>query len=363
MKTTRMEQYIDWRGDLLFAEDGFQTADNIILSELAYLDLRPVFPEGSKKEMTLQECAEIISRTNSYCLKTVTGGMESFVYKACACPRYKDVIVRRYLDIYEEEKDMQLAAVEFVLNDDLSYVGFRGTDSTLTGWKEDFMLSFTETAGQIYASVYLNRMLEEDREFYVGGHSKGGNLALYACASLPEEKRKKISRIYLNDAPGLAEEIMSPEKYQDLATKIIRFVPSFGLIGRLFPLSCGELHIVKCTEESILSHDLSRWKILGSGVEEADRFNAFSDYLCRAINEWIEKIPQDEREQFVEEVFNALSAGGAETIQEIAGKGFLQVLKKAAASSDVSRKTALELIRTAVLSGIRKDTENRENEV
>lgn len=347
----------------MISEDGLQLADSIILSELAYLDLKPVFCDKSVREVKLSECAEIIAAKDAYCLKTVTGGMETFVYKACACPRYRDIIVRRYLDIYEEEKDMQFAAVEFVLDEKTSFTAFRGTDNTLTGWKEDFMMSFTETAGQVYAAAYLNRMLEEEREYYVGGHSKGGNLALYACASLPEEKRKKIRKIYLNDAPGLAAEIMAPERYQGLADRIIRLVPSFGFIGRLFPLSCGELHIVRCTDESLLSHDLSHWKIMGRGVEETDRFHSFSNYLCKAINEWIEKISQDEREQFVEELFGALSAGGADTIQEIAGKGFLQVLKKAVSSSDVSKKTIQELILTAVQSGIRKDTEIETNAV
>ena len=62
---------------------------------------------------------------------------------------------------------------------------FRGTDSSLAGWFEDIQLAYSEaTPSQLYAQAYLERAARRfGGGLYLGGHSKGGALALYAAVN------------------------------------------------------------------------------------------------------------------------------------------------------------------------------------
>ena len=68
-------------------------------------------------------------------------------------------------------------------------VVFRGTDDTLIGWKEDFHMTYMDhVPAQKRAASYLHHVMKEfpKGRFLVAGHSKGGNLATYACSYLPD---------------------------------------------------------------------------------------------------------------------------------------------------------------------------------
>ena len=353
-----MELYIEWRGDLLIREDGFHIADNIILSELVYLDLRPVFGHIKKNEATLQECGRILKETGTYCLKTLTGGHEDLIYKICESRRFRDIRVREYEDIFSEDQEIQFAAAEFEIDAGRSYVAFRGTDNTIIGWKEDFMMSFTEIPSQKYAAQYLQRIMRPFRKYYVGGHSKGGNLAMYSCAMLPEKKRNKILHIFSNDGPGFSPEVLPAEKLEPYGDRLTKLLPAFAVIGRIFENSIGEKHIVRCDDNTLMAHDLIYWRILGKDEEAAESFEPVSEWMTTSIDEWVEKISYEERRLFVEDMFSALMAGGASTVQEVTGKGFIRVVSAAATSSPTSKKLILDLASEAIAAGRKKDDKN-----
>ena len=364
MKNTGLRDYLTWRGDLPISADGFHDVDNVILCELAYVDLMPVLGIDGKIEMTLRQCGEIIESGDMYNLKTLTGGQEDFFKQACASRRFGDLTVRQYSEILDSEKNLQFAAVEFVLDNRTSYIAYRGTDNTLVGWKEDFMMSFTRISGQSAAAGYLRRVIRPFRKYYVGGHSKGGNLALYACAHLPVKLHSRILKIYNNDGPGFSPDRFDLTMFEPFKDRIVHLLPGFSIVGRIFELELGERRVVASAESGLVQHDLINWQVSGPEMIYLSQNEDVSVWMSEAIDTWLEKITDEERRHFVDELFEILSAGGAFTVQEITGKGFIKVLSAAAGGSELSRRLVKELAETMLRTGseqIGANNERKEN--
>ena len=211
-----------------------------------------------------------------------------------------------YVDEVDEERALQFAAVQIDMPAE-TYVSFRGTDSTLVGWREDFMLSFTVTESQREAAGYLERAIaratEQGKMVRVGGHSKGGNLAEYAAALCPEELRERIVRVYSNDGPGMAPEVMSIDSRKVLGGKLRRIVPSYSIIGMLFARETDEQIVVRSTGSSINQHDPTTWQVMRSGVDEALGLQKECVVLNKAIAEWAAGFTLIERARAIDEVF------------------------------------------------------------
>ena len=355
MKNTGLNEYIQWRGDLSFSADPFRETDNVILCELSYVDYGPARDEDASLEKTLRECGRIILEQDAYVLKTVDGGHQDFFEAACASGRFGNIIVRCYEELYDEQTNIQFSAVEFVLDSRTSYIAFRGTDNTLTGWKEDFMMSFTRISSQDLAAEYLKKVMRPFRKYYVGGHSKGGNLAMYACAMLDAKSQKKIIRIYNNDGPGFSSDNMDEVLLAPVLGKIVRIIPAFCVVGRIFEIPYPRTLIVSSSENGILQHDLISWRMMGGSLVEVKSCEDVSIWLSKLVDKWLEDISPGERKQFVDEMFAITTAGGASTVQEVLGKGFMKVLSAAASSSELARRLILDLGRTALLKNTQND--------
>lgn len=352
-----METYIRWRGDLQFSQAGFNDADNLIFAALSYLDFSPVFSDGKTEEMKLKDCADILEQPGAYNLKTLEGGYEETVKMILRSVRFGGVTVRKYCEIFSEEDQTQFSAVEFEIDSWTSYISYRGTDNTIIGWKEDFILSYSLISSQKYAAEYLNKVMRPLRKYYVGGHSKGGNLALYACAMLDAKKRKKLIRVYANDSPGFSPEVLDVHLLEPLADKIVRINPAFCVIGRIFEIPYGRTEIINVNESGLLQHDLFMWKLLGTGFEDCGEYDKVSDWVSRSVKEWVENIDPAERKIFVDDLFNTLSAGGADTVQEITGKGLKKVITTAySGTSETTKKLIKDLVSAAALQAAPEKT-------
>lgn len=350
MKKSTIETYIDWRGDLKFSRAGFNDVDNLIFSALSYVDFSPVFSDGKTVQMKLRDCVDIIEQSGAYQLKTLDGGYEEAVRSVCNSRRFGDVLVREYREVFSEEDQIQFSVCEFEINSRCSYISYRGTDNTIIGWKEDFILSYSPISSQKLAAGYLNAVMRPMRKYYVGGHSKGGNLAMYACAQLDAKKQKKVIGIFANDSPGFSPEVMDMNLLKPLADRIVRINPVFCVIGRIFEVPYGRMLIVRSDESGLMQHDPFRWKILGNRFETAEAYDKVGDWVSRSLKEWVENIDPAERKIFVDDVFNTLMAGGAVTVQEITGKGLLKVIAQAhTGTSDTTKKLIKDLLSAAAM--------------
>lgn len=309
--------YLKWRGDLNFKERAFCEVDNLVLSMFAYVDL----PDITKdlKNVNIARIAKVYFSEKS-CEESELQGYEKVFYYMAQSQRFCEAKIKHYENIVNEST--QFAAVCVELDDGTEYILYRGTDTSIIGWREDFAISFQITLAQERAVSFLEKCMEKEEIIYrVGGHSKGGNLAVYAAMKCCKEKKKNILEIYNNDGPGICDELMDYQGFLEIKDRIKRFIPEFSIIGKLF-----ESDILPCNVGSsargIVQHDAMTWEI------EGDRFCKRTDISkeCKIYNQifatWIESATMEQRESFTRDFFDALEAGGARDIREIPEGGF-----------------------------------------
>ena len=350
-----INDYLQWRGDISLEERLFNDADNVILSVLSYLDFTGIVPgerTGAGIGLALA-CRRLLERAGGDVVPYVRSLAKidsTFVELMADSRRFGSATLRSYVDVVDEARSLQFSAFQVDLPSGETYVAFRGTDSTLVGWREDFMLSFEVTEAQREAAAYLERALvraaEQGRMVRVGGHSKGGNLAEYAAVCCPSELRERIVRVYSNDGPGMAPEVMRRDGREVLGDRLRRIVPTYSVVGMLFARADDPRVIVPSTGVGIGQHDPTTWQVLRTGVEEALQLLPECVPVNEAVARWAEGIPLDERERVTDEVFDALEAGGATRFDEIgaSAEGLQQVLHALANTDDRTRELAMALV-------------------
>ena len=234
-------EYLSWRADVPFSVDPFNEVDNLILSELAYADFSDIVPSDGTV-ISLSTMCEMYFETHD---RELLKKESSFLAKAPLLmdgmlngARFQNMSACFYVNNIVPERHSQMSAITFLLDDGTMFIAFRGTDNSLTGWREDFDLSYiAETHGQELAVKYLE--LVASRFSYpmrVGGHSKGGNLAVYAAANAEEELRDRIVRVFSHDGPGFPEKVWKSAQYLSLLPKLEKTLPQSSIVGLLLAL-------------------------------------------------------------------------------------------------------------------------------
>lgn len=313
--------YLKWRGDISFAERPFCEVDNLILSELAYLDFKGILPsEESQDEIPVklvQEKMKEAGRKGTCAMELP----EDFLQVFAQSRRFGTSRLSHFTDVLNEKTQTQFSAVQIHLEDGSIYIAFRGTGDELVGWREDFSMSYRIMPSQRLAAEYLKRAVADPHIRYrTGGHSKGGNLAVYAAMCCSGEQQAQIERIYSNDGPGFCPDIIDMERYDAIRPKICRIVPEFSVVGALFEQGKPDL-IVCSTASGLMQHDGFSWQIEGDHFVTCEALSR----ECRLCNDifdtWIESAAMEQRETFTRDFFDALGAGGAKTISELSANG------------------------------------------
>ena len=329
-----IHDYLIWRGDVPLSVSPFNEVDGLVLSELVYADFHGVVPEGGER-VTIEEARRLfwdkhtkeeIMAQDSY-TKTAPFLLDGMAGKA----RFAGTAMAYYYDVIDTDEDIQLAAVTFYLPDGTAFVAFRGTDDTVVGWKEDFFLSYMpETEGQRRAAQYLNRHFSGQALFLrVGGHSKGGNLAMFAAIKADPQVRRQIIAVYNNDGPGFLKEFTETDAYRDMLPRIICTVPEKAVIGTLLTNKAYQ-HVVKSTASGIYQHDGFSWQVLGTRFVETEKRTEGSVVLESTLHQWLSEQSEENRRMFVNTLFGLLESTGKATIGEIKGDmlGSLLSMKK-----------------------------------
>ena len=311
--------YLKWRNNVSFRAAPFNEIDNVILSYLAYADFGELLQE-EKRRVSIETCFK------RFCKKHDLANVREsklFIERApllledmvCGA-RFRGTKVVHFREVFDKEKVQQFAALVFLLPDGTKYVSFRGTDLSITGWKEDFLMSFTaETEGAKEAVSYLNEVAAcVEGDLILGGHSKGGNFAMFAAAFAEDAVKERIRKVYNNDGPGFREEIVRSAAYRELLPKIINIVPQTSIIGRL--LSNEAAHtVVKSTAAGIFQHDVTTWEVTKDKFVRA-KPDAFSDFVEKSLGTWLETMDDEARKSLVETVFSMIEMTEAETFAE-----------------------------------------------
>ena len=380
--------YIKWRGDLSFEERPFSEIDSLVLCQLSYIDMRSVFPPGGI--LSVHEAVGALLAEGGGQLDTmILNGEEEretytvFARAAADSRRFGPLLMEQYVDVRDKEQQTQFSAVTFRLNPHVSYVAFRGTDDSLVGWKEDFMLSFERIPAQKAALAYLMERMDESlsvtsapvtsapKRFHIGGHSKGANLALYAAVLLPKDMQDRLEHVHLYDGPGLCPDVAltpvredgrtdSPEASPDagaespdrvlpsadvlsliaaidpIATKI---VPEYDVVGKIFEMPITDNRIVRSTGEGVMQHAITTWQLTPGGELDLVSQNApGSIWIGKALDAWIGGVDNESRRVFIDDLFGVLGAGG-ESLNDFSSLSPLQIERIISEASGISSTT------------------------
>jgi len=315
--------YIHWRSDLTFDERPFNEVDSLVFCALGYECLDNVFQ--TDEVLKLNEVAErfFALHDEEDLKKRLSVSMRSYqVLKAMAhTRRYGELMIAGYVNEIDHELDLQFSALTLINKGRWKAVVFRGTDDTVTGWKEDFsMLYRKEVLAQNKAVSYLNGITQDESlinrifgkmDYFVTGHSKGGNLAMYACAHLPESVQKRIQRIDNFDGPGFREEVWETAGMKRCLPKIRTYLPAGSFFGRMF-VNQSQKQIVYSRKKGLLQHDPYNWQVEVDRFETRECLEESADKAVHELNELIGEHTEQELEEIVESVFTL-----TETLQMI----------------------------------------------
>lgn len=315
--------YIKWRGDLTFRQSPFNDVDNLILSELSYVLLDGIVPGIlSDDSITLEKASEIFFKLfeerKLLTERTFTSDAPFIMKEMAITERYRGIRLSHYSNVIVEHQEKQFAAFHAALGDGTTYVAFRGTNDTIVGWKEDFNMSFlSPVPSQIEAMKYLNSTISFFHgKLRLGGHSKGGNLAIYAAVKCNPGVKRKIIDVYNNDGPGFDKEMISSPEYQQMLPKIKTIVPEASIIGMLLEHEENYM-IVKSSQTGIMQHDANSWQVIGDHFITASELSRESQVLNKALNTWIGQLNKKEREDFVNTLFSIIGQTGALTLSDL----------------------------------------------
>ena len=342
---SNLMDYLDWRGDLTFREAPFNEVDNLILAQLVYVEFAGIVPApGEEGTITVKEACELFfaahDRKEIMERVSMTKTAAFVLEKMAQTERFCNAQLFGYITDISKEEQSQFSVVCVRLDDKSIYVSFSGTDNTIVGWRENFNMGYlSETPGQLKAVDYLNHMVKEDwKKIRVGGHSKGGNLSVYASVKCDRNIQKRIVKVYSNDGPGFSEEMIQSKEYQWMLPKIKTILPESSIVGMLLEHQ-EKFEVVKSSQSGIQQHDAMSWEVLGSHFVYVEEVAPQSILLDETMKKWIFQLTKEQREEIVDTVFSMLDDAKIYTVDDFYNSKWKKVQELMKAKSKLSPET------------------------
>ena len=350
--------YLAWRGDLSLQQAGFNEVDNLILSRLAFLPFDGLVPAAFDTGITVCEVTEIIGKMKASDLELNMKQDLKLLKAVGKSNRFSQMYLCGYVNNVDVKVQKQFSALSIKLDDSSVYIAYRGTDKTLVGWKEDFNMSFMPSVpAQMHAVSYLEEAAAHfGNTIIVGGHSKGGNLAVYAAAFCSPAVQARIEKIYNNDGPGFHPEIIAQPGYLAVRDKVQTFVPQTSVVGML--LEHEEKYvIIHSTQTGLMQHDLYSWKVLGEHFIYLDTVTNSSKFIDKTLKGWIARMTPEQRGQFSDALYDILSSTEARTFTDLGVKWHENalVMLKTVVNMDEGMRQAISQALVSLLKSARKN--------
>lgn len=337
-------EYLDWRGDLTLAQSPFNEVDSLILSELAYLDFEGIVPgmDGGAP-ITIAQAAQAFFDQGrlSYLGVVVPTQSPLMLEKLAVCPRFSQMELSHFSAYLDTQEAHQFAAMTVHTGDGAIFLVYRGTDDALAGWKEDFLIScLPQVPSQHSALEYAKAVTNHIRrvKLRLGGHSKGGNLAVYAAVFLPQTIQRRILHVYSNDGPGFHHSLLDLPQHQRLEGRISSFVPASSVVG-IFMQHEEDYTVIESNQLGLLQHDGFSWEVLGTQFIHLEEMSKGGQYFDQAMQTWLSALTIPQREQFIESLYQVVTASGAETLGDLYHDGHKAAVAMIRAMADMEKPT------------------------
>ena len=348
--------YLVWRGEFGMDLAPWNEVDALMMSNLCYLNFHGI---DDPRGWTVAE-AKRLDLLQETTVANFEGRKAQFEAMA-ESHRFGGVRMHHFIAVTDEKQELQFSATCYDLPDGTLCIGFRGTDGTFVGWREDFNMSYqTAVPAQEAALFYLEKAAEMDsRPIRLVGHSKGGNLAAFAAACCSREIQDRVQEIYSFDGPGMAPGVFSSEGYQRIVGKIHSYVPQTSIVGMMM-----EYHrnytVVKSSASGMAQHDPLTWQVYGPHFETVEKIDGNAEVISDTLHGLLDKTNRQERAQMVDTLFDLLENTRVTNVKEMREERLRTLTGMAMGTLDLSpeaRKAITRLVRLFLSLGFGNLTE------
>jgi len=356
-----MMDYLDWRGDLRLEDAPFNEVDNLLLAELSFLDLAGIVPDvGVGESITLKDAVDAyFLRHEGETIRMgvlVPAQIIPMADKMRRSRRFSQMRLDGYRSVLDTDNEVQFAALTIDMGSTGIYISFRGTDDTLVGWKEDFNMAFlSEVPSQKMAVAYVKEVaaLYPRRRIYIGGHSKGGNLTVYAAVHCGARIQRRIVAAFSNDGPGFKDPMVGRPEYEAIRSRIFSIIPQSSVVGMLLEHE-EDYTVVQSCQQGLYQHDGFSWEVLGPGFIHLDDITAEGRTNAAAIRSFLAELDDEQRRQFVDALFDILGSTNAQTLTDLENEGvkaWSNMVKSYKELSKESRQTLANAVKVLLKAG------------
>lgn len=346
-----MIDYLKKYGNVPFSKKPLNDVDSLVLSQLSYLKFDHLVPSVTQNEpfLSIHDLDACKENGNLFADERYAKDNRELFEEILSGPRFGTIKLNYYVNEIDIEKETQFSAVTYALEDESYYVAFRGTDETIVGWKEDFNLAFSKPArGQINSVKYLDYVGKQlKNSFYVGGHSKGGNFAVYASMNCKSKIQDRIRRIYSHDGPGFRPEVMEAESYEKIASRIRKIIPHSSMIGMLLE-SHENYKVIESKTFGLMQHNPYTWRVKDDHFMYVDDIYSGRKFIDHTLNEWILSLTEEQIHAFIEVLFTVIEASDTDNLIDFTAdlkKSMSGVLAAIKEIDEESRKVIGDIIR------------------
>ena len=358
-RVKNMLDYIKEFGHVSFEERAFSEIDALVLTELEYLPLEKVVPsdENGENFVTVKEIAEYMQEHKQELFDEnpmmITEERHEVSQVIADAPRFQSLKFFGVVSEWDKDTTKQFAAVTVEVEPSVRLVVFRGTDEMLIGWKEDFLMTYSPlVAAQTDAKEYLAKQASLwGGDLMISGHSKGGNLAIYAAATQKEDVQLRIVDIFCFDSPGLYRSVLETKGYQNIVPLAMRYIPQDSLVGLMLESEVPYV-IVKSNATGAMQHSAMTWEIEDGQFIKMEKLTKNSQLNDQTFKKWTESVSDEELELFWNVFFELLFSVGIDTVNDLYGQfmHYVQEFLKAAGNMDEEKRELLTRIALLLVS-------------
>lgn len=345
--------YLKEYGDCSFRDMPMTEVDSLALCQLSYLKFDGMVPgvRENSSSVTLQSLKEHPDYEKLFADVRYEEVNRALIEGMLAGKRFRNMKLNCYVNIIEKQWETQFSAITYILDDGTVYVAYRGTDETIVGWKEDFNMAFlSPVPGQEYSVGYLNSVADRIRvPFYVGGHSKGGNLAVYSAMNCRPEVQDRILRVFSMDGPGFRPEVLERCGYDLIADRVTKILPHSSLVGMLFE-SDMNYQVVASKTFGLAQHDPYTWLVEGDHLKHVNDIYERRKRMDNTLNTWILSLDEKQLRTFVDTLYQVISASRADNLIEFTAEwkrsmnGIIAALKEVDEDTTKVLKTVVKAL-------------------